>query len=182
MRARWIVLLCATAACGSAVLLVHEHWRRQPETIELRHVRNRFEFVIDAPAVKAFPLFGANRERVWAPDWNPEFIYPSPANDVEGAVFRVRHAHHDALWLNTVFDEATGHIQYVYVLPSVMTTRIDIHLLPLADQRTQVEVVYERTALRADANATVAHRGEADSKMGPEWQAQIESYLQKARS
>jgi hypothetical protein len=181
MRARWIALLCAIVAGGSAVLLMQEHWRGQPEDKELQHVRNRFQFAIDAPAGKAFPLFGANRERVWAPDWNPEFIYPSPIADVEGAVFLVKHGHRDAVWLNTAFDEANGHIQYVYVLPGVMATRIDIHLLPLNEQRTQVEVVYERTALRTDANTMVAQRGDSDSKMGPEWEAQIESYLQKAK-
>jgi hypothetical protein len=40
--------------------------------------------------------------------------------------------------------------------------------------------VYERTALSADGNAVVAHRGEADGKMGPQWAELINGYLKKA--
>ena len=144
------------------------------------HVRNSFEFVMEAPVATVFPLFGANRERAWDSSWEPEFVYPSPAGDVAGAVFRVKHGHHDATWINTAFDQPQGHIQYVYFLPDVMVTLIDIRLTAIGPDRTQAGVVYERTAMRADANAAVAHRGEADGKMGPEWSAMIHAYLKKA--
>ncbi|WP_158750974.1 hypothetical protein [Acidobacterium sp. S8] len=143
------------------------------------HVRNSFEFVMDAPVATVFPLFGADRERMWDSSWNPVFMHPSPAEDIAGAVFRVKHGHHDATWINTAFDEERGHIQYVYLLPDVMVTLIDIQLTPLGQDRTWAEVVYERTALSVDGDAVVAHRGDADGKMGPEWAALIDGYLKK---
>jgi len=148
----------------------------------LKHVCNSFEFVVNSPMEKAFLLFGANGEKAWDLEWEPQFVYPSPARDVAGAVFRVQHGHHHAVWINTAFDAANGHIQYAYFLPDVMVTLIDIRLTPLdAGRRTQAIVVYERTALSAKGNAMVTQRGNTDSGMGSTWQTQINGYLQSRR-
>jgi len=40
------------------------------------HTREQFEFIADAPLDVAWPLFGADAERAWAPDWDPAFIWP----------------------------------------------------------------------------------------------------------
>lgn len=67
---------------------------QQPAT----HVSNSFAFTVDAPLNDAAPLFGPEGERVWAgDDWNPQFIFPVPAQDVERAVFTVRHGEHTAV-------------------------------------------------------------------------------------
>jgi hypothetical protein len=147
----------------------------------VKHIRNSFEFVIDAPIEKAFPLFGADRERVWAPGWEPQFVYPEPAKDVAGAVFRVQHNHQEAVWVNTAFDAAAGHVQYANFLPGMMVTLIDIRLTSLADARTQANVVYERTSLSDEGNALVIERNGSDGKMGAEWATEINSYLQIGR-
>ncbi len=94
----------------------------------LAHTRTEFKFTVDAPFEQTAPLFGANEERKWSPDWNPQFVYPVPAQDQQGMVFRVDHPHHSSVWVNTAFDLTTGHIQYAYVLNEAMTTLIDIHL------------------------------------------------------
>jgi hypothetical protein len=177
MRRGWAVAGCLVLTVAVLAFL-HVRARNADGGAVLKHVRNSFVFVIDAAEDKAFPLFGAERERVWAPDWKPQFVHPLPAEDVTGAVFRVRHGHHDAIWVNTAFDKADGHIQYAYFLPDVMVTLIDIQLVPLSGEHTQATVIYERTALSANANVMVAQHGERDSRMGPEWQAQINGYLQ----
>jgi hypothetical protein len=69
----------------------------------------------------------------------------------------------------------------VYLLPDVMVTLIDIQLTPVGSDRTQAQVVYERTALSAEGNPVVAHRGEVDGKMGPQWAELINGYLQKTK-
>jgi hypothetical protein len=56
---------------------------------------------------------------------------------------------------------------------------IDIQLTQLGAERTQATVIYERTALSAKANAMVVQRGEGDRRMGPEWEMQINRYLQR---
>jgi hypothetical protein len=73
----------------------------------LHHVVNSFEFEIDAPLARAAPLFGPEGERKWAgKTWDPKFIYPTQPRDVEGAVFTVKQAGRNPLWINTVFDLA----------------------------------------------------------------------------
>lgn len=64
------------------------------------HFQNDFSFVAQAPMGVAAPLFGANRERVWAPDWNPVFLWPRDVADQPGMVFTVDHGDNIAVWVN----------------------------------------------------------------------------------
>ena len=148
----------------------------------IAHTRVEFHFVADAPFEQVAPLFGANEERKWAADWNPQFIYPTPARDVPGMVFRVEHPHHSSIWVNTALDLAGGHIQYTYVLNDAMATMIDIHLTRDSAQKTGVTVVYERTALMPEANDHVQHFADGDRKAQKEWEESINGYLAKARA
>ena len=153
----------------------------QADASALTHTRVEFHFVANAPLEQAAPLFGANEERKWSPDWDPQFVYPKPARDEQGMVFRVEHPHHTAVWVNTAFDLAAGHIQYAYVLNEAMATLIDIHLTREAAQKTGVTVVYERTALIPQANDHVQHFAEGDRKAQKEWEEAINRYLEKMR-
>ena len=152
----------------------------------LAHARSEFTFNVEAPMVEAFPLFGPEGERGWAgPHWDPQFVYPAPARDVEGAVFRVHHnqhgGHHSATWVNTAFDAEAGHAAYVYVIDGKLATRIDVQLTPVDPGNTRVRVMYERTALDSSVNPDVADMARKDAKMGPEWERDIAAYL-KGRS
>jgi len=144
----------------------------------LAHVRSEFTFTVKAPMAEVFPLFGAEGERGWAgPDWDPQFVYPIPAKDVEGAVFRVHHGHHSATWVNTAFDAQAGHAAYAYVIEGKLATRIDVQLTPVDAATTRVRVMYERTALSPSVNPDVAEMAQRDAKMGPEWERDIAAYL-----
>ena len=155
---------------------------QQTATAQLTHTRTEFEFTANAPWEQTAPLFGANEERKWSPDWNPQFIYPQPARDQPGMVFQVTHGQHSSTWVNTAFDLAGGHIQYAYVLNDAMVTVIDIHLSRLSDHKTAVAVVYERTALIPEANEHVQHFAKGDERAGKEWDDAINGYLAKAGS
>ena len=144
------------------------------------HVRTEFELTVGAPYSAGFPLFGPDGERSWAGcDWNPQFVYPSPAADIQGTVFTVKHGAHQAMWVNTVFDLEGRHIQYAYFITDVMVTTIDLTFLPLHSAETKVTVVYERTALSVAANEQVQQFGAADRARGADWEKAINAYLQK---
>jgi hypothetical protein len=98
-----------------------------------------------------------------------------------GAVFQVRHGHHQSTWVNTAFDLEQGHIQYVYVIPDMMVTLIDLHLSKPTAENTAVRVAYERTALSTAANEHVREFGEADKNNGKTWGGDIERYLATRR-
>src|SRR5208283_824194 len=67
----------------------------------LAHTRNEFSFTVDAPFEQVVPLFGADEERKWAHDWNPQFVYPNPARDQQGEIFKVAHGQYSSVWINT---------------------------------------------------------------------------------
>jgi hypothetical protein len=96
-------------------------------------------------------------------------------------VFKVEHPHHSSIWVNTAFDLAGGHIQYSYVLNDAMATLIDIRLTRDSAQKTGVTVVYERTALMAEANEHVQHFAKGDEKAQKEWDEAINGYFAKLR-
>jgi hypothetical protein len=142
------------------------------------HVSTSFDLVVHASYAVTAQLFGPNGERAWAgKHWNPEFIHPQPASDVEGAVFTVRHGPFNAVWVTTLADTQSRRFQYVYFMPDIMVTVIDVRFKPLTDNSTAVNVVYTRTALTAEGNPHVTAMSEGDKTAGKEWQQAIEDYL-----
>jgi hypothetical protein len=177
MRRVGLVLMVA-AFPGLLAWVLHHHLGLGEGSGPLSHARSEFTFTVQAPVAVAFPLFGPLGELPWAgPHWDPRFLYPSPAKDVEGAVFRVSHGHHSATWVNTAFDAQAGHAAYVYLIEGKLATLIDVQLTPADAATTRVRVMYERTALDPSVNKDIAEMAETDAKMGPEWEQSIAEYL-----
>jgi len=144
------------------------------------HVDNSFQFLVHAPLSVAAPLFGAEGERGWAGEgWDPEFLYPRPGKDTQGAVFTVQQGEHQSIWVATLFDLAGGRMQYVSVVPGIRLSIVDVQLTTRDASTTSVEVRYARTALDVSANDEVQALGESDRQEGPHWQEAIESYLRR---
>jgi hypothetical protein len=140
------------------------------------HTREQFSLLANAAFEIAWPLFGADKERAWAPDWQPVFLWPQKAFDQEGMVFKIRHGETHALWVNTALDPMARRIQYVYVIPDVVVTVITLKLMPNG-RTTTIDVVYERTALSEAANESVKDMAARDSVAGEEWSRQINNHL-----
>jgi hypothetical protein len=172
-------LLLALAICAASLLPA-----QKPETTMTApsqpavHVSTSFTFNVNAPLQRAAPLFGPEGERAWAgDDWNPQFLFPVPARDVEGAVFTLRHGEDAAVWVNTLFDLNAGRMQYVYVLGNLLATTINVRLHTTDALHTKVDVTYDRTALRPEANGHVAALAQHDQKQGEVWEKAINDYL-----
>ena len=144
------------------------------------HTQGQFAFTAHAPMEQVSPLFGADKERVWSPGWDPHFIQPLPAADARGMVFTVAHDNLKSVWVNTEFDVKNGRVEYVYVIPDVLVTVITLKLKAEGNE-TRVEAEYDRTALSADADAHVQHMAKQDQKAGPEWERQVNGYLETHR-
>jgi hypothetical protein len=139
-------------------------------------LRTRFHFTADLAYPLAAPLFGALEEQKWAEGWKPVFIYPNPAADQEGAVFRVEHPGNSSVWTTTVFDLPGGHVQYLVVLNNIVLTRIDIRLSRNGAEKTDVSVLYERTAIDPSANDVVRGLAKQDAGHADEWRDAINAY------
>jgi hypothetical protein len=144
----------------------------------LAHAERSFEFTIEGPMASVAPLFGADRERLWAADWRPRFLWPARAADREGMVFAVTSAHGTAVWINTAYDPEHGRFQYAYLLPEIVATLITVSLTP-DGVRTRASVTYCRTALSPESSALVARMADHDARSGPEWAEQINGYLRR---
>jgi len=144
------------------------------------HTEEQFAFTAHAPMEQVAPLFGADKERVWAPGWDPQFIHPPQVTDELGMVFIVGHGHLKSVWVNTEFDPKAGRIQYVYMIPDALVTRITLKLTPEGNQ-TRVEVAYDRTALSAEADWHVQHMAEQDRSSGAHWEKQVNGYLERGK-
>jgi len=187
MKGPWLFVLgalCGLAVVGIPRVVTHLHGALHgghgdaaTSGTERAHTEEKFAFTARAPMEEVMPLFGADKERVWAHGWNPQFIHPLPAADEPGMVFTVAHDHLKAAWVNTEFDAKKGRIQYVYVIPDALVTVITLQLTPQGNQ-TQVEVEYDRTALSAEADAHVRHMAEGDRTSGSDWAKQVNGYLE----
>jgi len=173
----WLPIVIAIAALALVAFLYHRH-RRTAVSRDVVHVRNEFEFTAHAAYQIVAPLFGAEGERAWSGGhWDPHFLYPHPAEDIQGAVFTIRHGHRQAYWINTSFDKSARHFQYVYVIPEAMVVLIDVRFSEVDAANTKVNVAYERTALDPGANEHVQELGNQDRQSGKEWGTAINDYL-----
>jgi hypothetical protein len=176
------VIVVAVGALALGTFLYHRHLRGASAG-PVAHVRNEFEFTVHAPYQVVAPLFGPEGERGWAGrHWDPQFLYPQPAQDTQGAVFTIRHGHHHAVWINTAFDTAAHHYQYAYFIPDVMVVLIDVRFAEADAENTNVQVAYERTALNPEANQRVKEMGDSDRNGGKEWGTAINDYLEKQKA
>ncbi len=78
--------------------------------------------------------------------------------------------------MTTRFDAAAGEVEHVYVMNGLLFTRIHLRLKQDGANATQVEVVYERTALKPEGAALVKAMAAADAKAAPEWQEALDAY------
>jgi hypothetical protein len=167
-----------TAAAIAAATAIGSSALAKSPAPQLMRTQTAFDIVVHLPYVEAAPLFGPEGERPWAgKHWNPQFLYPQPAHDEQGAVFTVHHGTVTAVWVNTLFDLEARHFQYVYFIPDIMVTTIDVRFTPANSTTTQVHVVYTRTALTFEGNDHVATFTATDKTAAHEWQQSIDTYL-----
>jgi hypothetical protein len=183
VKVTYFVIFFVGVAAGATLAVFHLRPRRLTFKGPIAHVENGFEFTAHGPYKSVVPLFGAWAERDWAGGhWNPQFLYPQPARDVEGEVFAVAHSHLHSTWVNTAFDLEAGHIQYVYVIAETQAVRIDIHVRENDASNTAVKVVYERTALHPRFNQQVNELGLKDRNSSKEWQTAIDALLRPSQA
>jgi hypothetical protein len=168
----------ALAIPAAAVIAVSAFGQSAAPAPQLLRTQTSFDIVVHLPYAEAAPLFGPEGERPWAgKHWNPQFLYPQPAHDEQGAVFIVHHGPVTAVWVNTLFDLEARHFQYAYFIPDIMVTTIDVRFTPGDPNVTQVHVVYTRTALTPEGNEHVTAFTATDKTAAHDWQSAIDTYL-----
>ena len=174
-------IVALIAAAGLAAPLFSQSAPAPPQP--LLHIRTSFDLQVHASYAVTAPLFGPQGERAYAgKHWDPAFIYPQPASDMEGAVFTVRHGPYSAVWVTSLADVEGRHFQYVYFLEDLMVTVVDVYFKPVGADSTNVNVVYTRTALTPKGNEHVTAMSDDDKTAGKDWQQAINDYLAASKA
>ena len=132
---------------------------------------------LDLPgsADRAFPLFGADREREWSPEWDPKFVAPtSPGQSPDGAIFLLDH--HDPtpmVWVMTDYDPGERIVRYAVVRPGRAVTQLWIRVVPVSANACRADVTYRYTSLAPEGQHVVEHFIQAF----PEWKHHWESHI-----
>ncbi len=113
------------------------------------HVETTFKVVVHAPYAETAELFGPEGERAWAG----------------------KH------WVVTQHDVDARHFQYVYFIPNMLVTTIDVRFQSLDSKSTQVTVTYARTAISPEGDEHVKTMSDGDQTAGMDWQEAIDMYL-----
>src|ERR1700751_2181137 len=107
-----VIVLAAAAALSAST------FGQSAPASQLLRTQTAFDIIVRLPYAQAAPLFGPEGERPWAgKHWDPQFLYPQPAHDEQGAVFTVHHGPVTAVWVNTLFDLEARHFIYAYFIP-----------------------------------------------------------------
>jgi hypothetical protein len=170
---RWVSLVILAGACSVAMAqaAAGQEGKRM-------HIETTFEVLVHAPYAETADLFSPEGERAWAGDhWDPQFLYPFPAKDKQGAVFTISHGAVHAVWVVAQHDLEARHFQYVYFIPELLVTTIDVRFQSLDSKTTLVTVTYARTAVSLDGDEHVRSMSESDQTAGKEWQEAIDQYL-----
>jgi hypothetical protein len=152
-------------------------------TFTASHVERTHAIRLHAGPHEVFPLFDPLGERLWAPGWEPHFLYPQPGKPEAGAVFTTRQDRGQAvIWTIAALDGAGQRIEYLRVTPEEQLARIAIRCAELPDGTTEARVTYSFTALAEAGNAFVlgytdAHHRERIAG----WERAINHYLQHGR-
>ena len=134
-----------------------------------------FELSIGADA--AFPLFSAEGERLWVPDWDPKPIFP--VDDVvrwqKDAVWTIVRDGELLTWWTVEVDRANLQASYVH-FSTGRAVRVTVRVERLSSKTCRVHLQYLITATAAEGEHHVREACSIEARMAS-WKQLIESAL-----
>jgi hypothetical protein len=128
-----------------------------------------------APA-DVVPLFTAEGERRWVPDWEPSFPLPDHVHE-RGEVWTTTAAAGTTIWLTA--DRRADGVLLARVTPDVAAGLVEVTCRPGLDGTTDVDVAYDVTALSKDGRETLAHLQDGFDDMLASWQRTAQELLDR---
>jgi hypothetical protein len=136
-------------------------------------------FHLDVTPQRAFPLFTAQGERLWAPGWEPEML----SGDVErGSVFRTRSHDQTVVWIVSAYDADLRRVSYARLVDGMNMGLVDVACDADRDG-TRVTVRYTLTPLSEVGERKVAHLLDAPqyAEFMEEWRTAIAAALTRGK-
>ncbi|MGH9702350.1 MAG: hypothetical protein ACRD4K_03150 [Candidatus Acidiferrales bacterium] len=183
----WKILAAVLAMAGVAILSTHLALARMqaPGKVSgaILHEERTFTINVAEAPETVFPLFGPVCEGVWAPGWQPAFLYPRNGGTEEGSVFTTRGPHGgEAIWILSEYDAQRRELQYIQVIPGVLVAELQIHVQEGTNQISQVRVLHRWTTLSPTGESLLARHLEEFAEQGPHWEKAIHMALSQGRT
>ena len=171
----------AAVIAGAAAIAASALGQSAAPSTQLLRTQTAFDIVVHLPYAETAPLFGPEGERPWAgKHWDPQFLYPQPAHDEQGAVLRSITvlsppcgSTHSSISKLATFSTSTS-FPTSWSQPSTSDLRPPTR--PPPGSRT-----YTRTALTPDGNDHVTAFTNTDKTAAKDWQQSIDTYLLHAK-
>lgn len=133
---------------------------------------------VAAPLEQAFPFFTPDGERLWVPDFDPEFLHPLSGDQEAGAIFTTRHGGEDTLWMVLRFSSTNGLAEYARVTPGSRRGTVHVALAAAGADTTEATVTYDLTSLSSEGDAVLEAMTEvAYTAMLADWERRIAQAL-----
>jgi hypothetical protein len=144
-------------------------------------VKHSKKFKINQPIEILFPLFSAEGEKLWVPDWDYENIMGS--TDLhEDYIFITKahdHASTDAIWLIKKYDPDSYFVQFYKVEPKDKIGVITVQCIEVEKSITEVNVAYQYTGLSDKGNEFIIAFDSAHyEEFINEWESLLNTYFQ----
>lgn len=144
-----------------------------------KHIAHEFLQLNHARPEIVFPLLCPVREGDWAPGWKYSLLFSESGYAEAGCVFTTTDKNGAVTtWICTHHDPARNEVEFAWVLPEVMATRVMIKLRPSGESETHAHVRYEYTALSEAGDRLLEQYDRAwfEAKMRG-WERAINHYL-----
>jgi hypothetical protein len=137
------------------------------------HLELSGRVVVAAAPADAFRFFTPEGERLWIPEWDPEYLHPPDGALAEGLVFRTRHGGEETLWLVSHCDRAAGAVEYVRVTPESRIGTVSVRLSAAGEGATEATITYRLTSLSPAGDRTLAAFEAGFPRMLADWETRI---------
>jgi MOSC domain-containing protein YiiM len=129
---------------------------------------------VACPVAEAFTYFTPDGERLWVPDFDPEYLHPLSGDQTEGAVFTTTHGGERTLWMILRFSPADGVAEYARVTPGSRRGIVRVRVEATGATAARATICYELTALSDSGNDVLAAMTDAAyAEMMVDWQRRI---------
>lgn len=146
-----------------------------------KRVVRTFTQTIHAAPEAVFPLLCPVREMEWLADWKARVIYAeSGLAETNGVYASLHPGESDTIWMITQRDERRHLIEFVYFVPGVRVTRLNIAVHPLVGKNSRVEITYIYTGISKEGNREITEHGAEDRfiEQMKHWEAAMNYFLE----
>lgn len=143
------------------------------------HCERTHSIKINTNVEKAFKLFTAEGEILWAEGWNPVFYFPESETTLEGSVFSTENNGIKTIWTCIEFDENNSAVKYIRTIPESNTAIVSVKCNFLDENNTMVDVRYNFTSLTESGNDHIERfTEEYYIEFINSWKKEIDEYLE----